>query len=240
MIRYIFAITAAATFGMAGAAQAADLTIAPAEPAASPTYNWTGLYAGVHAGYGWGDFDSPLNDEIFLLGNLGRDPDGIFGGGQIGYNYQFDNNLVAGFEIDASLADLDGVGEMVFISGPERATLSQGSKIDAFGTVRGRLGYAADRFLPYVTGGLAWARASYEFGLDVQGGPSIHFADKQTFTGWTVGAGLEYAVTNNVTAKVEYAYADLGSQDFRFDAVTPAARGDLTLQTVKFGLNYKF
>jgi outer membrane immunogenic protein len=176
----------------------------------------------------------------FLFGNLSRDPDGIFGGAQVGYNYQFDNNLVAGFEIDASIADLDGVGEMVFTDGTDRATLSQGSKIDAFGTVRGRLGYAADRFLPYVTGGLAWARTSYEFGIEQSGLPGIHFSDKQTFTGWTLGAGLEYAVTSNVTAKIEYLYADLGSKDFQLDEFIPSIPADVTMQTVKFGLNYKF
>ncbi|WEK52561.1 MAG: porin family protein [Candidatus Kaistia colombiensis] len=216
------------------------MTVVEEAAVAAPAFNWTGLYAGVHAGYGWGDFSSPLDSANFFLGDLSRNPDGIFGGGQIGYNYQFSNNLVAGFEIDASIADLDGIGELTLTSGSDRATISQGSKIDAFGTVRGRLGYAADRFLPYVTGGLAWARTSYEFGLDQTDFPGIHFSDKQTFTGWTLGAGLEYAVTNNVTAKVEYLYADLGSKDFQLGAGLPAIPGDLTMQTVKFGLNYKF
>jgi outer membrane immunogenic protein len=57
MNRHILGLTVAATFGMAGLAQAADLTVAPVEPIAAPAYDWTGLYAGVHAGYGWGDFN---------------------------------------------------------------------------------------------------------------------------------------------------------------------------------------
>lgn len=222
---------------MAGSAHAADLTVPPPEPAPEAAYNWTGLYIGVHGGYGFGDFSSAPTDAYD-----GLKPDGFFGGGQVGYNYQFANNVVLGIEADVSFGDLkDDLSSRLGDPLEGLFQLDYAAKIDTFGTVRGRAGYAFDRFLPYVTGGLAWGRGQLDFEntITVNGDVLVHnqASDKQTFTGWTVGAGLEYAVTQNVTAKLEYLYADLGSQDF--DLGTPVP-GDITLQTVKFGLNYKF
>lgn len=226
--------------GLVGTAHAADLTVeAPYQPAPvpAPAFTWTGLYVGAHGGYGWGDFTSEPTDAYG-----GQKPDGFFGGGQAGYNYQFQNNLVLGIEADVSFGALKDDISAQLGSLPEAAfALNYADKINTFGTVRARAGYAFDRFLPYVTGGLAWgqARLDFENTATVDGDVLVHNAasDKQTFTGWTIGAGLEYAVTNNITAKVEYLYADLGSRDF--DLGTPVT-ADITLQTVKLGLNYKF
>lgn len=224
--------------GLAGAAQAADLTYEPAPVAApEPAFTWTGLYIGAHAGYGWSDFD---NEAISSYGDL--KPDGWFGGGQAGYNYQFSNNIVLGIEADASFGDQkDAISAVIGDPAENAFMLDYATKIDAFGTVRARAGYAIDRFLPYVTGGLAWANASLDFHNQVIADGDVRVdlraSDKQTFTGWTVGVGLEYAITNNITAKAEYLYADLGSKDF--DLGTPVT-ADITMQTVKLGLNYKF
>ncbi|BCP52799.1 porin [Kaistia sp. 32K] len=223
--------------GMAGAAQAADLTAAPPEPVPAPAFSWTGLYLGGHAGYGWGDFTSDPTDAYG-----GLKPDGFFGGGQVGYNYQFDNRLVLGVEADVSFGSLkDDIDTVIGDPSEAAVEIAYSTKIDTFGTVRGRLGYAADRFLPYVTGGLAWARADLAFSntITVDGQQLVHNAasNKQTYTGWTIGAGVEYAVTNNITAKLDYLYADLGSRDF--DLGTPV-QADLKVQTVQVGLNYKF
>jgi outer membrane immunogenic protein len=228
----------ACLLGTFEASRAADLAV-PIEPAPEPAaaFSWTGLYLGGHAGYGWGDFATVPTDAYD-----GQKPDGWVGGGQAGFNYQFDNRLVLGIEADVSFGSLkDDIA--VALGDPQEGLFELGytTRIDALGTVRARAGYAFDRFLPYVTGGLAWARAELDFSnrITVDGVPLIHntASDKQTFTGWTVGAGLEYALTENITAKAEYLYSDLGSQDF--DLGTPI-RADLTLQTVKFGLNYKF
>ena len=228
--------------GLGSAAQAADLTVnEQVVEAAGPVFTWTGFYAGVHAGYGWADLETDITRSF----DGGDQPDGFFGGGQIGYNYQFANQVVLGIEADASFADLkddrkfrDTNGDLYMEFGPE-------TRITALGTVRARAGYAVDRFLPYVTGGFAWANAKSGLGVgtNVPDFPVFGFSDSHVFTGWTVGAGVEYAVTNNITAKVEYLYADLGSKDFSADlgGSTAEYRGDLSsLQTVKFGLNYKF
>jgi len=226
------------TFGLAGAASAADLTV-PYEPvpAPEPAFTWTGLYIGAHGGYAWSDFS---NEAIAAYGDL--KPDGWFGGGQAGYNYQFANNVVLGIEADVSFGDQkDSISAVIGDPLENAVTLDYAAKIDTFGTVRARAGYAVDQFLPYVTGGLAWANAELGFHNQIiaDGNVAVDLSasDKQTFTGWTIGAGLEYAVTNNITAKVEYLYADLGSKDF--DLGTPVS-ADITMQTVKFGLNYKF
>lgn len=223
---------------LGGSAEAADLSApAPLEAPPAPAFSWTGLYFGGHAGYAWGDFASEPTDAYG-----GQKPDGWIGGGQAGFNYQFDNRLVLGIEADASFGSLkDDIA--VALGDPQDGLFELGyaTEIKSFGTVRARAGYAFNRFLPYATGGLGWARAEMDFSnvISVAGVPVISnsASDKQTFTGWTLGVGLEYAVTDNITAKAEYLYTDLGSKDF--DLGTPIT-ADLTLQTVKFGLNYKF
>jgi len=100
------------------------------------------------------------------------------------------------------------------------------SKLDYFGTVRARLGYAFDRVLPYVTGGLAWGNNK----ITANG-----VSQSNTSTGWTAGAGVEYALTNNWTARAEYLYMDLGKSGFQ--AVGDAG---LTASTARLGVNYKF
>lgn len=229
----------AVAMGLASTAHAADLTaFDPPAPTAEPAFSWSGLYLGAHAGHVWTDFNADATDAYG-----GSKLDGFFGGGQLGYNYHFANNLVLGIEADISLGDQKS-DISVLLLGDEpgnSVALDYSTKLDAFGTVRARAGYAIDRFLPYVTGGLAWANARMEFHQVVTAEDFIAIdnraSDKQTFTGWTVGAGVEYAITDNVTAKAEYLYADLGSKDFDLGTPVPA---DVRMQTVKFGLNYRF
>ncbi|MCX5520167.1 porin family protein [Kaistia defluvii] len=234
--RFVIALGLGMTLGLAGAANGADLTFEPAA-APEPAFTWTGLYIGAHGGYAWSDVS---NAGINAYGGL--KPDGWFGGGQAGYNYQFANQFVLGIEADVSFGDQkDSLSAVIGDPLENAVTLDYATKIDTFGTVRARAGYAFDRFLPYVTGGLAWANAELDFHNQIiaDGNVAVDLSasDKQTLTGWTIGAGLEYAITNNVTAKVEYLYADLGSKDF--DLGTPVST-DITMQTVKIGLNYKF
>lgn len=216
---------------MTSTAMAADLTQEPVPVAAPEAFNWTGFYAGVHGGYGWGKTEG----EYFAPVEAPK-PDGFFGGGQVGYNVEFSNRVVLGVEADAAFADLsDATVYDSFYS------LGYEARVDSFGTVRARAGYAVDRLLPYVTGGFAWANTKLDsqFTLGAPVDLESHGSDSQTFTGWTVGAGFEYAFTGNVTAKVEYLYADLGSKDFHLGEVGPFPI-DLKMQTAKLGLNYRF
>ena len=160
-------------------------------------YNWTGFYAGINAGYGWGT----SNWDIPAVSNS---PKGFLVGGTLGYNYQT-GSFVWGLEGDIGWADVKGSVDCGLGLTCETANRW-------LGTVRGRVGYAFDRFLPYLTGGGAFGsvRAS------INPGPVVSATD--TRMGWTFGGGLEYAFLGNWTAKIEYLYVDLGSFDTGFTA----------------------
>ncbi|MFG1480986.1 outer membrane protein [Xanthobacter sp. V4C-4] len=238
------------------AAQAADLaakTVTKA-PVAAPAFSWTGFYIGAQAGYGWAknDFSNsrdPLNPTTISAVDAEYSLDGALVGGQIGYNYQI-NSIVIGVEADAAWADISGSG--AYFNGVANSCIQSNdachSKIDALGTITGRLGVAFDRVLVYGKGGAAWASVSHSAGNTDLLAPAFNYAADANSTrwGWTVGAGVEYAVTNNWSAKIEYNYVDLGSNEARFN-FAPAtfinpyvATVDQSLQLLKVGINYRF
>src|SRR5258706_5042292 len=215
MKNVLLATVALAAFGMATQASAADLAARPytkAPAAIAPGYNWSGFYAGVMGGYAWNDVK------------------GGFGGGTIGYNWQAPGTIwVWGLEADASGSDAKDSLTDVSLGFPVTAE----DKIRAFGSVTGRVGVTTGAALFYAKGGYAWAnnRASISaLGLTV--------SDTKTHSGWTVGAGAEYMFAPNWSAKVEYMYADYGSETY-FAAIAPVDIG-LTEHTVKAGINYHF
>jgi len=211
----VFALTVASVPALAAdlPMHAPVVTKAP-PPVAAPVFNWTGPYAGLHAGYGWGSGDHAVTLDGFLFlvpDGLPVDIDGWSAGGQIGYNWQ-SGNYVFGIEADISWADIEGFSYTV----PDDDGYE--TKVDWFGTVRGRLGYAVDRGLGYITGGLAYGRIKAEMGdidLNLNFDPSTGTArDSGTKYGWTAGAGVEYAFAPNWTARIEYLYVDLGKFEF--------------------------
>lgn len=203
---------------------------APAYYRPEPVFSWTGFYVGVHGGYGWSHFKSA--DPV--AGDSTADAKGWLGGVQLGYNYQV-GKFVLGVEGDYSWADVKNVTDSPLGTGGS-ATL----KNDYFATAAVRLGYAMDRTLLYVKGGGAWTRDKFDL-TDGIGG----FANG-TFnrSGWMAGAGVEYALWNNFSAKIEYNFLSFGSVT---EALTTG--GGLTASTasvslnshlLKVGLNYKF
>lgn len=211
-----FAFMAIAGLLSTSTAFAADLGIVqqPAPTAFTSAYDWSGFYAGANLGYGWA--------EIEQGGFAFDDINGVFGGVQAGYNYDF-GGFVLGVEGDVQLSDIKYSEDL---GGGVTGELG----IDFFGTVRARAGLAVDRFMPYVTGGVAWARGSISVS---GGGGSVEFTDN--YLGWTVGGGLEYAVTDNVTVKGEYLYTDFGAADF-----DTGVDVNLTSHVVRAGVNFKF
>jgi outer membrane immunogenic protein len=208
---------------LAGAAAAADLPPAPAQqyykaPAYAPVFNWTGFYIGVNGGGGFGrsHWDA-LGTSFDISGGLV--------GGTVGYNYQF-GQAVVGIEGDIDWADING-------------TTTNGCAVGCktsdswLSTVRGRLGYAADRFMPFITGGAA-------FGDIKESVPGFGSANT-TNAGWTLGGGLEFAVAQNWTVKAEYLYVDLGKLNCGLScgAVT-TDNVSFTTNLVRAGVNYKF
>jgi outer membrane immunogenic protein len=218
-------LSSVALLSLTAGAMAADLPSrrAPAPIiAAVPVFTWTGFYVGVNAGYGW----NTNNSSTFVpgFGFLDRNNDGGFvGGGQIGYNYQI-GSFVVGVETDLQYADLGGSRNDFFGT----TTFRNNSSDNYFGTVRARAGVAFDRALLYVTGGFAYG--------DVGNGGGSN-------GGWTLGGGLEYAFTNNLTAKIEGLYVNLDRNNDRFLVGAPAvidSRGNNEFGVVRAGLNYKF
>lgn len=207
------------------AALAADLGGAPRRgglkdsppPSFEPLFSWTGLYVGAHAGYGWSDIDW---DNAVLPSGGASDGSGWLAGGQIGYNWQA-GSLVFGVEADASAGWIDGSSDCC------------GHAINALYSLRGRLGVVgnSNRTLFYGTAGAAWADIDYS----VAGFGS--FSDTQL--GWVAGAGIEHALSSNLTARVEYLY-------YNFEDIGPPSglvgggSIDPSLHTVRFGLNLKF
>lgn len=217
----------------AGAANAADIPAydaAPAVTAPVPSFSWTGPYIGLQAGYGWLDADNRANGRGF-----GTSPDGFAIGGYAGYNVQFDNSpLVIGIEGD--IAYVDGADSRTSRAFTGFANTRVTNDIGYAGAVRARVGYAFDRFLVYGAGGLAFADHDVKARSTAAGG--ISGSDDTVAVGWTVGGGVEAAISDNVTARVEYRYSDFGADSFSVSGAR--LKSDLTENRVMFGVGYKF
>jgi len=219
-------------------AKAADIPPrAPLYKAQPPAaYDWTGLYFGGHLGSGW------TAEEWRFLGlgitrpfNLGSgNAPGFFGGAQIGINYQVDA-MVFGLEADVSWADLSGDA----CNAPQGGFLCN-SKADRFGTITGRFGIPVDRALVYFKAGAAWIHDTRV--LTIVNFPEVTTSSNKW--GWTAGAGVEYALTRNWSAKLEYDFIGFGTNRVDFD-LGPAGLAIIPIdvkhriQAVKLGLNYK-
>lgn len=245
-------VTIAAGSLLATSAFAAD--VISYEP--TPIFSWTGGYVGLNAGYGGGKakhpFDSWYDDGDAIYresGSLNLTSSGFLGGAQIGYNYQI-GQLVVGIETDIQGANVKGEGS-ISMSDMDGNSLNArlGTKLDWFGTVRARMGVSAtDRFMVYGTGGLAYGRTtsfvrgtSYDAWWDET--DSFNESVKKTKGGWTIGAGAEYAITNNVTFKTEYLFTDLGKTNLFSDGGDDygvSLDRKFNFHTVRAGINYKF
>jgi outer membrane immunogenic protein len=225
---------AAGTIACVLSAAAADLPVRPAPAPVAPVtyaprpYNWSGFYIGGNIGGGFAD--SSWSDP-FTGGHNRFDKDGFIGGGQIGANAQF-NWLVVGVEGDFDWTGLKGSGSDAFGN-------VINTKTEWTSTATGRVGAAFDRLLVYGKGGVAFAHDRSSLS-DVFGGTA---STNMTRTGWTAGAGLEYALDRNWSAKLEYDYLGFGAEALNLP--TPAFPGyssnaSLNVQEVKFGINYRF
>lgn len=204
------------------------------------TYDWSGAYVGVQAGHGWGDSlgggFTKATGAADAIGNV--DPDGFLGGLYAGYSRQFANNATLGVEGDISFTNFKGsVDPLHNPAGAPFPPNSATSKMDWNGSVRIRAGYAIDRFLPYITGGVAFGR--YEFTPEYTAtGP---LPGSKTQTGWTIGAGLEHALTDHLTTRIEYRYTDFGRATYEIPSFPLyESRVDLKTQDIRFGIAYKF
>lgn len=219
---------------LAGALSAAMIAassnaMAGAAPEGPTPFDWSGIYAGAQVGYAFGNAD-----HQFSNGAPSGDskPDGLLGGAHFGVLLQ-NGQLVFGVEGDIEYAD---------VSGEFNNTLrdSAGStEIGLQGSVRARVGYAMDRFLPYVTGGLAIADVDHGGG-PAHSGPCCGYSE--TAIGWTIGAGAGYAVTDSISARLEYRYTDYGSKSGGLSPTFPSVKMTTDLQThaIRAGVSFHF
>jgi outer membrane immunogenic protein len=243
-----------AFFGVvaAGSALAADIPMkAPVykAPVVVPVaYSWSGCYVGGNGGGLWArkDFSVPpivtFGGTTFNTGGAAigsQDVNGWLAGGQIGCNYQT-GAWVFGIQGDYDWVSARGSSSAVF--GP--AGIFENTRISSLGSVTGRVGYAWDRFLAYVKGGVAWERDSYDVTAVFAGVPLFGANSSDTRTGWTIGAGGEYAFTDYLTGFVEGDYYDFGTRTSTFTTFPVAIGLPIDIKERKFvakaGLNWKF
>jgi outer membrane immunogenic protein len=201
-----------AAASLTNAVAAADLAV-KAPPMLAMPFSWTGLYIGAHGGYGWTTTD-------------GLDAKGGFGGGQVGYNFQT-GNFVFGIEGDIAASDISQTVDGVVLGIPFSASF----KNDALASLRGRAGIAWNTWLFYGTAGGGWGHDKISVSA---GGLDISSATWQS--GWSAGAGIEWAFAPAWSAKFEYLHYGLGSANFF--GTLPS--GNIDIDTVKVGINYHF
>jgi len=229
-----FLLATTALVALTGSAFAADLPSRKGPPVyvpPVPVFTWTGVYIGGQIGYAWDrDYTIPYVAGVATpaLG-YGWSPSGVVGGAHIGYNYQV-AQFVFGLEGDVEGSSLNSSVAPTLIPG-----YTNGVNVPIQGSVRGRAGFAVDRALFFATGGAAFASIREQY----------FFVTPLTLSsarvGWTVGGGIEYAVTNNWTIRGEYLYTDYGRWT-DFPTITPGTgwRQHLRENAVKFGFSYKF
>ena len=241
-------LSTVALLGFTAGAMAADLPrraapVAPMPVAVAPIFTWTGFYVGVNGGVAFQDDNNDRRRRgVVGRGNRGNggDDSSILGGAQIGYNMQF-GMFVAGVEADAQAIDFARINPVLVPGRNNRFNRNNDDEVDVFGTVRGRLGLAAfDRGLIYATGGLAWKTDADDNGRNRfnRGGDSENI-------GFTVGAGVEYAFTNNISAKVEGLYVDFsddnnGRNRRGLGRVNFTGNDSREFGLVRAGLNFRF
>jgi outer membrane immunogenic protein len=247
------ALTTSTTL-ITGAAWAADMAVkVPPPPMAAP-FSWNGCYAGLNAGGAWIDMHQQVNAGVTVVDSSGTT--GAFvGGGQIGCNWQYDPKWVVGLEGDIDYASAKRSSNFAFTHGSEDVVGQQSSNLRWLSTVRGRLGYAWDRSLLYATGGLAIGEINSSVSATdttkINAVPVIvaqfSGSDSAPHVGWTLGAGFEYALTDRMSAKLEYLYFDLSNVGYSVNRIAgggalPAvwnASTALSGNIVRLGLDLK-
>jgi outer membrane immunogenic protein len=271
--------TATAVIALIGtSALAADMAVKSPAPAPAPVYNWTGWYVGVNAGASMGNANTNFNVSPFFVGKTAvggfggsnrEYPSGFIGGGQIGYNWQYSPLIVVGLEADIqgalerdsqTLTNPFSVTPLATLALPTitgTSVVNYTTKIDWFGTVRGRIGYVwgNGEVLTYATGGLAYGKVDLEGTGTISGTSTINavvtpfsgggsFGHSAVNTGWVAGYGTEGRIdfwgARNWTWRVESLYMDFGHLSNTGAGGQVATNTHFTDWILRGGLNYQF
>ena len=232
-------LLASAALFVASSASAADLrpyTKAP-PPMAPPPFSWTGFYVGLNAGGKWASVDQTLTSGATVITATDNNASSWIAGGQVGYNWQM-GQWVLGIEGDIDAQDFSRSAVLATPIGPFIAgdAFSVESKWQA--SLRGRVGYAIDRVLLYATGGVAWTQRKATVTLVGLGTAT----NDDVVTGGTVGAGIEYAIWNNISVGVEGRWSFYGDQTFSgtIGGIPVTDKVSLDTAEVMGKLNFRF
>ncbi len=246
-MRKLFSAGVIALFAAMRPAAAADIPVPAYQPQpAIVLFSWTGFYIGAHGGGGWGRKETTTAPYLFGTALIAPAPatidvSGWLAGGQIGANYQV-GSWVFGAEAQASWSNLAGSTGCTAISAGVTLNGTCNVKVDALGTIAGRVGWAWDRLLVYGKGGVAWTNDHYNWNSATLLQPNL--ASNETRWGWMVGAGIEYAFLDSWSGKIEYNYLRMGTRTPNFtsasglNSVTYSIRESISV--VKLGINYRF
>lgn len=224
-----------------GSATAADLQV-KARPALAPVYNWSGCYAGLHAGGGWGYQDWNATSNTTAWGDFApgegfsQSVNGLVGGGQLGCNQQFGQWVVG---IEGTLSGVSLKGDYLSVAGVGDDFFA--TKISTIASVTARFGFARDNWLIYGKAGYAGARINVSVVDNVA--PSVGSGDTTDWnSGWIAGAGIEYGLTTNIVLGVEYNYLRLGAHNSNLASLPVNYGWDVTthIDTVLARISYKF
>ena len=265
------AVSGIVSLGAAEAADLPVRTYTKAPMVVAPVYDWTGFYVGANLGWSFGRARTDFSIAGVPFSSTSQRMDGILGGLQAGYNWQ-SGRAVFGLETDIQATAQKGSSSLgQFIPGTAgilcvleidvinptclpgtgipgipaiTGIVTYQNKLPWFGSFRGRLGFTpADRWLLYVTGGLAYGEVTTSETSNVNGAV-VAFSTDRTKLGWTVGGGVEAALWSNWTAKHEYLYIDLGTVNDVLIGIAPitpiVTSSRVTDQIVRVGLNYRF
>jgi outer membrane immunogenic protein len=268
-VKNLAALCAIAVSSLAGPTLAAEIPAQPILKAVPAVRGWSGCSIGMHIGGAWGKTkinnltvldptilvsDSPAAAP-FLPGLLtSYNVEGPIGGGQLGCDLQF-GSLVVGMEGSFSWASIEGesIGNVSVLSLPTGWFVNTRTHNDFLGTVTGRFGWAAGPTLLYAKGGVAWIRdrhsifnANDDNDLELPEGTELAKAN-ETRWGWTLGAGIEYLLSQHWSVLAEYAYLNFGEKRVSFNYAGPWGSGaffaadlDQNVHIVKVGANYRF
>lgn len=266
MKRTIGIAALAVALASSGAAYGADIygnSTKDAPASYMPAITWTGFYVGVTGGWATGEWDGTLaytdpktgktDDAGFDNPNRSIDGDGWNAGLTIGANRQI-GKIVLGLEADVSATDFEGGDTFTTDDYKGGFVKKHDLSMEYFGTVRARLGYDAGRFMPYVTGGLAWAQTEADLEISYPcppcygpKGKTSNASAEETHVGWVAGAGIETVIGSGWTFKIEYLHVDLGTEDYAFKGKTATGQpfntdsfeSDLNFDVIRAGLNYR-
>ncbi|MFS2325716.1 outer membrane protein [Brucella sp. H1_1004] len=240
MRHYFLSASSILFISLTSAAYSADVVVMqePTEKNSSSPYNWSGAYLGGQVGHSWAKTKYSLkdNDDFEDFDSAGSENKGAFiGGVYAGYNFDLGNNFILGGEVDITKGFQSQKNSFLHDDSGHSAS----TELAWNGAMRARMGYAVNKVMPYLAGGLAFGSIKNTLTINEEFDDGETISKTKTRTGWTVGGGVDYAATDNVILRLEYRYTDFGKQNFDLNG-NGTASSKLSTNDIRIGVAYKF